>query len=188
MKQRTYLTTLMKQMTYLATLPDRSPASINQTRGGDKEVVTDRTFTCNRVPTRKRSVRSPSSPKFPRRQPHSLRGTSLLAGPDFFSQPVELARVYRRTALEDHPNAELGSEWNSDRRAGAEEISQRTLRDFELFQAEDGTGLGAVDNRANPRDVRGLLRLKMLKNSANGLICQRSPILNGRVTRRSVCK
>src|SRR5271157_3001281 len=32
----------------------------------------------------------------------------------------------------------------------------------------------------------GLLRLKMLKNSANGLICQRSPILKGRVTRRSV--
>src|SRR5208282_1541642 len=28
----------------------------------------------------------------------------------------------------------------------------------------------------------GLLRLKMLKNSANGLISQRSPIVNGRVT------
>jgi hypothetical protein len=50
-----------------------------------------------------------------------------------------------RTALEDHPNAELGSEWNSDRRAGAEEISQRTLRDFELLQAEDGTGLDGMD-------------------------------------------
>jgi len=59
----------------------------------------------------------------------------------------------RDSSLELHPNAELGSERNSYRCAGAEEISQSALRYLELLQAGDGSGLGGVCDLANNAHV-----------------------------------
>lgn len=54
--------------------------------------------------------------------------------------------------LERDPDAKLRGEWNSDRRAGAEEISQGSLRYLELLQAGDGRRLRAGCIRANTAD------------------------------------
>ena len=61
--------------------------------------------------------------------------------------------------LEGYADAELGGEGNAYGGARTEEISQSAFGYFELLQAGDRRGLGAVCNRANAGDIGDTLSL-----------------------------